>query len=278
MKKFEKIVIATDLDGTFFSSEARLVERNLRAVKYFTDNGGHFTIATGRFPYHVRFVFSNVEEYVNMPAATCNGSCIYDFSKNEELSSRMIPSELMVELERYVTGEEPSAALRASSTEHYFTCTPEGLNNPYVRMEFDRIEDSAKTTLPVDEWLGKKFYKTVIRADEEVINRLKPKVAERFRGRLYVTQSAKTLIDIQLAGCDKGKGLRELIGNVLGEGYTLYTCGDYINDLEMHAAADVSVCPSNAHPDVKAVCKLCFGTNDDGLIADLVEYLDRTVE
>ncbi len=277
MKKFEKIVIATDLDGTFFGTGATLVERNLRAVKYFTDNGGYFTIATGRFPYHVRLVFSQAADYINLPAATCNGSCIYDFARDEELSVRMIPSELMIELERYVTDIEPSAALRASSSEHYFTCTPDGLKNPYILAEFERIEQSAKIVLPIDEWQGKKFYKTVIRADKEVIDRLKPRVAEHFADRLYVTQSAKTLIDIQLAGCDKGKGLCEIISSELGEGYVLYTCGDYINDLEMHAAADVSVCPSNAHPDVKAVCDLCFGTNDDGLIADLVEYLDANV-
>ncbi len=275
MKKFEKTVIATDLDGTFFGTGARLVQRNLDAVRYFTENGGHFTIATGRFPYHVRLVFPQVADYINLPAATCNGSCLYDFAKDRELYVRTIPSQLMIELERFVTDNEPSAALRASSSEHYFTCTPSGLKNPYIRSEFEKIETSAKRVLPIEEWQGKIFYKTVVRADEDVIDRLKPKVAERFADRLYVTQSAKTLIDIQIAGSDKGKCLRELVRDELGNGYTLYTCGDYINDMEMHLAADVSVCPSNAHPEIKKMCKLCLGTNDDGLIADLVEYLDK---
>ena len=277
MKKFEKVVIATDLDGTFFGSGATLVQRNLDAVKYFTDNGGHFTVATGRFPYHVKVAFPSVAEYINRPAATCNGSCIYDFANDKELSVCTIPAQLLIELDEFVAKNEPSAALRASSSEHYFTCTPKGLENPYISAEFARIDENAKAVLPLDEWHGKVFYKTVIRADKEVIDRLKPKVTEHFGGRLYVTQSASTLIDIQIAGIDKGKGMRELMSICLGEGYTLYTCGDYINDLELHAAADVSVCPSNAHPEIKSVCKLCFGTNDDGLIADLIEYLDKSL-
>ncbi len=274
MKKFEKTVIATDLDGTFFGDNGTLVERNLRAVKYFTENGGLFTVATGRFPYHVTMVFPEVAEYINLPAITCNGSCIYDFSQSKEMSVRTIPFELMMELERYVSRTEPRAALRASSSEHYFTCTPKGLENPYIAKEFASVAPEARTVIPTEDWAGKLFYKTVIRADKEIIDNLKPKVAERFADRLYVTQSAPTLIDIQIKGSNKGKAVRELTGS-LGEGYTLYTCGDYINDLELHAAADVSVCPSNAHPDVKKVCDLCLGSNTDGLIADLVEYLDK---
>jgi Cof subfamily protein (haloacid dehalogenase superfamily) len=276
MKKFENIVIASDLDGTFFGKGAALVERNLNAVKYFTDNGGLFTIATGRFPYHVTMVFPNVAEYINLPAVTCNGSCIYDFAENKEMSARTIPFELMMELERYVSSVEPRAALRASSSEHYFTCTPQGLENPYIAKEFDSIAPEARAVLPVEEWRGKMFYKTVIRADKDIIDSLKPKVTERFADELYVTQSAPTLIDVQIKGINKGLAVRALT-DALGEGHKLFTCGDYINDLELHASADVSVCPSNAHPEVKSACDLCFGTNNDGLIADLVEYLDKNI-
>ena len=44
----------------------------------------------------------------------------------------------------------------------------------------------------------------------------------------------------------------------LGEGKTLYTCGDYLNDIELHQAADVSVCPSNAHEDIKEMSEALF--------------------
>ena len=98
MKKFDKLVIATDLDGTFFGSGATLVQRNLDAVKYFTENGGHFTVSTGRFPYHVRVVFPQVADYITIPAVTCNGSCIYDFAKDATIRVMTIPWELMIDI------------------------------------------------------------------------------------------------------------------------------------------------------------------------------------
>ena len=54
MSKFENIVIASDLDGTYFATGTKLVERNLERVRYFCENGGHFTFATGRLPIFTR--------------------------------------------------------------------------------------------------------------------------------------------------------------------------------------------------------------------------------
>ena len=54
----------------------------------------------------------------------------------------------------------------------------------------------------------------------------------------------------------------------------LCTVGDYDNDLEMHSISDLPVCPSNANDVVKSICKLQLCSNDDGVIADLVDYFD----
>ena len=48
MKIFEGCLLVSDLDGSFFGSGTSLPQRNLDAVRYFMDNGGLFTIATGR--------------------------------------------------------------------------------------------------------------------------------------------------------------------------------------------------------------------------------------
>ena len=48
MNRFSHIIIASDLDGTFLNDRSRPVPRNLAAIRYFTEHGGHFTFATGR--------------------------------------------------------------------------------------------------------------------------------------------------------------------------------------------------------------------------------------
>ena len=63
-----------------------------------------------------------------------------------------------------------------------------------------------------------------------------------------------------------------------GKRKTLYAVGDYENDLEMLRASDVAVCPSNALDKIKDICDLCLCDNDTGVIADLIEYIDKNTE
>ena len=60
-----------------------------------------------------------------------------------------------------------------------------------------------------------------------------------------------------------------------GENVTLIACGDYVNDIEMLKDADVSVCPENAHEQVKGICDLKLCKNTDGLIDALVSYIGK---
>ena len=48
MPKFSNTVLITDLDGTLLPHNKILNEKDLNAIEYFRQNGGIFTIATGR--------------------------------------------------------------------------------------------------------------------------------------------------------------------------------------------------------------------------------------
>ena len=50
-KKYEGILLCTDYDGTL--SYKGVPERNLEAIRKFMDEGGLFTIGTGRANYEV---------------------------------------------------------------------------------------------------------------------------------------------------------------------------------------------------------------------------------
>jgi hydroxymethylpyrimidine pyrophosphatase-like HAD family hydrolase len=60
-----------------------------------------------------------------------------------------------------------------------------------------------------------------------------------------------------------------------GRELTIYSCGDFENDYEILRAADVAVCPSNAMQRIKDVCDLCLCSNDEGVIADLIERIEK---
>jgi Cof subfamily protein (haloacid dehalogenase superfamily) len=280
MKKFENIVIASDLDGTFFGPKATLVERNLRAVKYFTENGGHFAVASGRFFGNILSSFPNAAEYVNMPCVTCNGAVIYDFQKEKLKIVENIPYETVKELVEFIAENTQDAALRMTSEQIGFVYSPRDAQSERVAGEIERVsaEGTKMLIAPTEQWKDLTFYQAVLRADRDEVELIKPMLRERFDGRLYVTQSGRALLDIQSWGVNKGITLRRVVKDTLGDNVTLYTCGDYINDIELHSAADVSVCPANAHDEIKAMCDMCLCSNEEGVVADLIEYLDKTVK
>ena len=71
MKLFEdmsKVLLITDLDGTFLPSNKVLSEVDLDAVRKFRNMGGKFTIATGRTLQSVQCYFDQLQ--LNIPVYT----------------------------------------------------------------------------------------------------------------------------------------------------------------------------------------------------------------
>ena len=58
------------------------------------------------------------------------------------------------------------------------------------------------------------------------------------------------------------------------EGCAFVSIGDFDNDIEMIAEADVGACPANAQDSVKEKADLILKrTNDNGAVAELIEYI-----
>ena len=84
MGKFEGVLICTDCDGTLTDANGELSEANARAIKYFQEEGGKFTLATGRFPDHLNKYSDKLK--VNAPVISLNGVLLYDVEKEEKIS------------------------------------------------------------------------------------------------------------------------------------------------------------------------------------------------
>ena len=49
MKKFKGMLLACDMDGTLLDDSKQIPAENLRALQYFTKQGGRLSLATGQF-------------------------------------------------------------------------------------------------------------------------------------------------------------------------------------------------------------------------------------
>ena len=276
-KKFQNIVLATDLDGTFLTKDPDGRRRNLDAIEYFKENGGHFTFATGR--YHTAVLggsYFDRQTLLNLPAVTGNGAVLYDYGTEQMLEGIPIPLSLICELYREMKGLAPAAGLRVI-TDGAVLYTD--VSNPVMEADYAWLSPKMEARiLPVEAWGTYGLYKLAIRDEVAVVNALKPALAERFRGRLEISQSDDNLIDVQMLGCTKARGLRRLCELRFERPVILCVAGDYHNDLEMMAAADLAFCPENAVDEVKKICRATLCHHDRGLMADIVTELDRMKE
>lgn len=276
-KKFQNIVLATDLDGTFLTKDLNGRRRNLEAIAYFKERGGHFTFATGR--YYTAVLggsYFRSEELLNLPAVTGNGSCLYDYAKGTVLEKTPIPYELVRELYFEMKRLAPTAGLRAITDEAVIYTE---LSNPMMEADFAWLSPKRESRLvPIDEWGAYGLYKLAIRDELEIVNDLKPRLAEYFRGRLEISQSDDTLIDVQALGVTKALGLRRLCELCFDHPVTLVVAGDYHNDLEMMSVADLAFCPENAVDEVKALCRATLCHHDRGVIAEVISEIERMMD
>ena len=273
-KKFENIFIASDLDGTFFGSRTNLVERNLERIKYFCDNGGRFTFATGRLPLFIKKPIPSPEDIVNFPAVMGNGTCLFDYQRQIAVEEHYLDNSLLAEVEDYLIRETGfEAAIRATYAGGVVMST---LENSALKREFETFPEYVERVVcSAHSWGGYNLYKANIRGNTEVIQELYPRMKAEFGKVFNVTTSAKTMIELMPLGISKATMLADIKERMLNKDTILCTVGDYDNDLEMHAISDLAVCPSNANDLVKSVCRLQLCSNDDGVIADLIDYFDK---
>ena len=79
MGKFDGLLMVSDLDATIVyhgEKPLKISEENKQAIRYFQQEGGRFTLGTGRIPCSVAPFVEGFS--LNAPVITFNGAAIYD--------------------------------------------------------------------------------------------------------------------------------------------------------------------------------------------------------
>ena len=69
--KFNNVLLASDFDGTLKNDAGIITDDVKTSIKYFMDNGGFFTVCTGRI-FQGFHLYS--PEYINAPVLLGNGA------------------------------------------------------------------------------------------------------------------------------------------------------------------------------------------------------------
>lgn len=272
--KFDGILIASDIDGTFLGKGERAVERNYEKLRYFVENGGHFTFSTGRVVANLNDAVWRAGALTDCPSVTGNGMCLYDLRTKRVIRDYCLDTEQVIAAVKRFRVEYPDMGFRLAGREGIVVCQTD---NAFLNAEKTAAYDGRRV-LPIEECLDLHLYKFVLRAPAAELAQARKTLEEMSPHTFTMNCSDGTLLDIQAYGRSKATLLSELrdeLSEKYGKPITLYAVGDYENDIEMLRLADVAVCPANAIDAVKEVCDLCLCDHDLGVLADLVEHLDR---
>ncbi|MBQ7990277.1 MAG: HAD family phosphatase [Oscillospiraceae bacterium] len=266
-----RIVLFSDMDGTFLNHDKTISERNMQAISDLREDGGMFILATGRILQASRHYFEPLS--LDCPCILCNGAMVYDCGTKQVKWSLSLDRDIAFDHIGRILTRFPFAAAEV--------CMPDGICvvniNDVERMHWKLAGFSPLPTVvgSLDDVPEGEISKILYSVPEDRLSEVQQfcsGLPDREAGEYVV--SARTFIEMLPHGCSKGSAMKKLI-----EIYGLDDCftaamGDYDNDIEMLGYADFAACPSNARENVKQVCDLVTDTDcEGGSVADVIYHL-----
>lgn len=275
---FSDVLLTVDFDRTLTAPDSTIPQRNLDAIQFFTQNGGAFTMNTGR---SVATFWKYLDTLpVNAPFLLYNGSAAYE--KGELSLLRPIDLDVwqtMDTMRRLFP--EMNLEIQGTRVHHLVDTTPE-MVALYEAMQWryehavrgSQIEPFIKFALfgnPTEPTVANMFTGTpeeLHRFDEaeETIRRL-------YGDKVEVFRAAPRIIDVHAKGVSKDNAARALQKKL---GRKILVCvGDARNDISMLDGADYAYCPSDAElaDRYENVCDCASGAVADVIYKKIPEIL-----
>jgi len=260
-------IVAADLDGTLLDAHGRVPDRLWPLLEVMRERGIAFVPASGRQYAALRHTFAPVADELSFIAE--NGT--YVVHDGHEVSSATMEASFV----RTVLHDAQALAERGVDL-GVVLC---GKDRAYVQrtdapflaetakyyLERESVPDLAQHTDAV--------IKIAIFEFGDVERDVAPALAKH-RPSHQVVVSGDRWLDIMAAGVNKGTALRSLQKALGVTPAQTAAFGDYLNDVEMLQAADLSYAVANAHPDVARVARYTAPSNlEEGVITVLHRLL-----
>ena len=272
MALFSDVLLTVDYDRTLTAPDSSIPERNLEAIRYFMDNGGAFTVNTGRSVPMTKVFRDKVP--VNAPLLLYNGSAAYDLDRGQLEFCHEIQLD-MWETVHNCMALFPDLTVEVQGVDaHYrFTENPAWdafSDNNHCARGFAKPGDDLGPFLKFSLY-GEIRDVTVASLfdgspeERRRMDEAEQQLKQHFGNYCEVFRAATRIIDVHAKGVSKGRSARELQHRL---GRKILVCvGDAENDLPMLLDTDYADCPADGivADRFENVCKCA-----DGAVADVI--------
>ncbi len=266
MKRFSGVWILTDMDGTLLDSRGELSQADRAAVDHFIEEGGLFSVATGRARRSVERFLPQLR--TSAPSIVDNGAWITELDSGRTLRQAALGVEAG-EIVRGVVERFPMVGVEVCLPGVQYVVNHNAYTERHHRNVGLELRRRTAEEIPLP-WL-----KINLLEEHEVLLDAMEYVTRQHNGRVFAQFSLPHIYEITAAGFSKGDSalwLRDWLGVRPAD---FYAVGDGTNDLELLAAAGPNACaPCNARPAVLARAR-CVLPENGAAIAALVAQLDK---
>ena len=266
MGKFDGLLLVSDFDDTLYDFQHRVPPRNIEAIRYWIQEGGRFTVATGRA--HRTFAPYAHLAPINAPVVLSNGSAIYDFQREEMLVQTLLdpraPKDFAALMEAI-----PSLGLEAYHGEDIYVYRPNAVTDAHMKKVGTDYEERAIPDMP-SPWT-----KAIVQQEYDELLKARSWLEAHCPGRYEAIFSNRYYLEITHRGCNKGGMVAQLLELLHIPQKNLYCVGDNQNDIPMLELSAIPFAPANCAQEVKDWGAQILCHCDEGVIGDIVEQLDR---
>lgn len=281
---FSDVLLTSDFDRTLTGPDARIPERNLTAIRYFMENGGRFTINSGRSMMTYAPYFDTLP--VNAPQLLYNGSAACQDGKLVNVHP--------IELDMWQTIDKIRAAfpelnmeIQSEQPVHYLVDETPEFAEFYDGVGWKHAPASRQTDMgpflkfamfgqPHANVLSDMFECSA--EEDAYFAEAEKRIVEICEGKVVTFRSAPRIIDVQAKGVSKIRAARDLQAQL---GSKILVCvGDAENDIPMLEGADYAFCPADGVVAERfpTVCNCGDGALADVIYKKIPEILGITLD
>ncbi len=267
---FSDILLTADFDRTLTDPTGNVPQRNIDAIRYFMDNGGTFTVNTGRSLPQSRHILQTVP--MNAPFLAYNGGLV--IGGNHIISQCIIDLPLEQTL-RDVCAAFPDLNVDLHGVKAHFGFQPVGCWEEYYaarNLEYHLAEPGMDfgPFLKFNVYgplVDNTFYQIFTGTPEQTarIDEAAQWLRDTYGDQITVFRAGAQVLNIHAPNVSKLRAARQLQKD-LGKKH-LICVGDAENDLPMLQGADFAFCPSDGvvADRFPNVCPCA-----DGAVADVI--------
>ncbi len=273
---FDGCLLACDIDGTLLLSDY-LPPRNLEKIKYFISEGGAFSLATGRTAGAISTVTSKIPNIA--PSIVANGSMIYDIQNDKALYEIFVPREDRHIVKKVLDGCK-TVGIEIHSGKNVLV-----VNSNQETVDHENYENLAALTLDYETALSYNWNKVLyLFANDDEAARVKQIVSTIEHSSQFVDTSAvidgrrRYYYEHVPKNISKATSLKLLCEILNIKKGCCFAIGDYHNDTQMIATADIGAALIDSPDEVKAAADIVVCEALSGAVADFIDYLERKLK